>query len=272
MRSASRVRLLAVDLDFTLLDGERTIPPRNAEALRKAQNCGIQVVLCSGRIASGMRLYAEELGLSSPLISCNGAYVVAQTGEILADFRVPQAVSRYVLSCCRENHLPVNVYADDTIHLVEDGEWFQKYLRRVRRANVQWVDLEGMLNLNPNKIILLSDPLTIRDLYERFTRYFQKEEVSIWISEPEYLEFINGACDKGTGLQCVASHLGFQAEEVAAIGDYYNDLPMLEWAGHSAAVANAPPEVQERVDLVVAPHEEGGVAEYVDFLVEAKQG
>ncbi len=272
MNSPLRVRLLAIDLDFTLLDKERAIPPKNAEALRRAQERGIQVVLCSGRVASGMRLYAEELDLSSPLVSCNGAYVVTETGEVLADHRIPLSFSRQVLLFCKKNGFSVNVYADDTIHLVEDGEWSQKYLRRVRRANVRWVGWEQMLNLNPNKIILLSDPLTIRDLYEEFSWHFRDAEVSVWISEPEYLEFISGACDKGTGLRCVAEYLGLRPEEVAAIGDYYNDLPMLMWAGHSSAVGNAPPEVREKVDLVVSHHEEGGVAEYVDFLLKEREG
>ncbi|MEM4408395.1 MAG: Cof-type HAD-IIB family hydrolase [Candidatus Caldarchaeum sp.] len=267
-----RVRLLAVDLDFTLLDCERTIPPQNAEALRRAQQRGIQVVLCSGRIASGMRLYAEELGLTSPLISCNGAFVVTAEGKVLADYRVPVLVTRKVLLFCKEHRLPVNVYANDTVHLVEDGEWSRKYLQRVRRANIRWVSWEEMLRLSPNKIIILSDPMTIRDLYEEFSRGFQGEGVSLWISEPEYLEFISGVCDKGTGLQCVANDLGYGREEIAAIGDYYNDLPMLRWAGHSAAVANAPPEVQAEVDLVVPHHEEGGVAGYVDILVRTYGG
>ncbi len=263
----SAVRLLAVDLDFTLLDSDRSIPPDSAEAVNIALAAGIQVVLASGRVASGMLQYAEELGLDTPLISCNGAYVVSRYGRVITESRLPAAIVQRALRFFWDNGVHAHIYKDNEILIPESNAWTEIYLGRVRRAEHRVATREEMLASSAHKVIAMAAPSQAKDLSLEAAAIFADKGVSVVRSEPEYLELIGSSSDKGTGLAAVAGHLGVLRSQTAAIGDYHNDIPMLRWAAFSAAVANAPPEVQAEADRIVARHDSGGVHEFVRFLV-----
>ncbi|MCH8274054.1 MAG: HAD family phosphatase [Armatimonadetes bacterium] len=261
-------QLLAIDLDFTLLDADRNIPSENRAAVRRARAAGIHVVLASGRIASGMRHYSDQLGLDGPLISCNGAYVVTAGREIIEEHRFSRRYSQRVIRYCRSHGFHVNVYADDKVYFAETSPWTDIYLRRAQRANAEVVGWDALMEIDPLKVILIDSRETVARLQVRFQREFRAQELSVTVSEPEYLEFLSPDCSKGTGLAAVAGILGVPRERTAAVGDYHNDLPMLEWAGHSAAVANAPEAVRAAADVLVPRHDRGGVAAYVDLVLQ----
>lgn len=262
------VDLLAVDIDFTLVDAERHIPEANARALRQAQEAGIHIVLASGRIASSLRLFAEELGLTTPLVACNGAFVLGPKDEVLADHRLASQVVERVVEECQERGVHLNVYADDRVYFAEESAMAEMYLRRARRSMPVILPWGELARLRPNKLIAVGTPHHLEDLRMWAAEALPTGSAVVTYSEPEYLEFLCPNCDKGTGLAEVARALGVPRGRTAAIGDYLNDVPMLAWAGHSAAVANAVPEAKEAADVVVASHEECGVAEYVAMLLK----
>lgn len=263
----ARVRLLAIDLDFTLLDRNRRIPPENAEAVQIAKTAGIEVVLASGRVASGMTQYADELDLHGALISCNGAYVVTRDQEVIAETRLSEDLTRETLAFFHRKGVHAHVYRSEEILLPELNHWTEIYLDRVRKATFRVTDREELYSGGTHKVIAMADPADADRLAEELRLHFREAPVAIVRSEPEYLEVISGSCDKGTGLAAVADKMGVGQNETAAIGDYFNDIPMLRWAGISAAVGNAPLEVQEAAARVVAPYDSGGVSEFVGYLV-----
>lgn len=262
-----KVRLLAVDLDFTLLDTDRTIAEENRVAIREATAAGIHVVLASGRIASGMRQYAEELGLSSPLISCNGAYVISGQGAVISEHRIGTADVQQALEFFWDRGAHAHVYRGDEILLGETNRWTEIYLNRVRRASHRVVESNELWAQPAHKVIALASPEQADQLAAEARAVFSGRAVSVIRSEPEYVEMISEDANKGRGLAAVAAWLGVSRSETAAIGDYHNDLPMLEWAGLSAAVGNAPEEVKQAADIVVSPYNSGGVREFVTHLV-----
>lgn len=262
------IELLAVDIDFTLVDEERRIPEENVLALRRASEAGIQIVLASGRIASSLKLFAEELGLPTPLVACNGALVQHQTGAVLADHRLGAEVVEAVVWECKRRGVHLNVYAEDRVHFAKESALAEMYLRRTRRSVPVILPWDDLTRLSPNKLIAVGTPGELEPLRLWSQQALPPGAVVVTYSEPEYLEFLCPDCDKGTGLAVIARELGIPRERTAAIGDYLNDVPMLRWAGHSAAVANAVPEAKTAADVIVASHEQCGVAEYVAMLLK----
>lgn len=263
-----QVELLAVDIDFTLVDADRRIPEANVRALREAREAGMHIVLASGRIASSLSLFAEELGMTTPMVACNGAFVLDSSGKVLADHRLAPSVVGAVVEECKRRGVHLNVYADDKVHFAEDSAMAEMYLRRARRTVPVLLPWPALAQIEPNKLIAVGEPDNLEDLRSWAAHSLSPDSVVVTYSEPEYLEFLCPDCDKGTGLAVVAQTLGVPRSRTAAIGDYWNDVPMLAWAGHSAAVANAVPEAKAAADVVVASHEECGVAEYVAMLLK----
>ncbi|HWP31491.1 MAG TPA: Cof-type HAD-IIB family hydrolase [Fimbriimonadales bacterium] len=267
---AHPIQLLAIDLDFTLLDGNRNIVPENASAIQRLNEAGIKIALASGRIASSMRHFADEMEIEPSLISCNGAYLVAYNGRVLQEHKVKIEYSNEILSFCQKTGVHAHIYADDTIFFAEENEMLYKYMRRVKRGNVRVLDWDALYGIEPLKIIMMISPDEANDIQRELGTRLPADEVQFTLSEPEYLEVLSAKTDKGEALSSLASALGIPQNQTAAIGDYYNDLPMLEWAGHSAAVANAPEEVKKIVDLVVGANDDGGVAAYIDLILASR--
>ena len=259
-------RLLAVDLDFTLLDAEREIAGENRAAVLRALEAGVAVVLASGRGCAGMRRYAGELGLEGPMVTCNGALVVTPSGGIVKEHvMAPERLSR-VIEFARSGGHHLHLYCRDEVLMASHTPWADVYVQKAKQHPPRAVGWDGMMGATPNKAIIVTSPETVRAIEGEARGLFEEPE-AVTLSEPEYLEFLCPEASKATGLAAVAELLGVSQEETAAIGDYYNDVPMLRWAGVSAAVGNAPEDVKAAANLVVGAHHEHGVAEFIDYLL-----
>lgn len=262
------IRLLAVDLDFTLLDSNREIPEANRRAVRRAWEAGITVVLASGRIASGMARFADHLKLSTPLVSCNGALVIDGNGQTVVERTCHPEVSRRILDYCRAHDHHVHLYAEGAIWFAEPDAYAGTYLSRARQPDHRFVGWEALYSFEPIKLVVMGEPEEVARARSGLSETVGPDRSSVTVSEAEYLEFLPAECSKATGLGALAERLGIARDEVAAIGDYENDLEMVRWAGFGAAVGNALPEVQAAADVVVGTNDEGGVAQFIDLLLE----
>jgi Cof subfamily protein (haloacid dehalogenase superfamily) len=259
------VKLLAVDLDFTLLDAEREIAEVNLRAVRRAVENGIAVALASGRGAAGMRRYAKHLGLNGPMVTCNGAFVVMPTGEIVKEHVMPAERLAKVIDFARSGNHHLHLYCREEVLMPAYTPWVDVYVNKAKQHPPRAVGWDGIAAATPNKAIIITAPETVLEI-EASARALFDESEAVTLSEPEYLEFLCPEANKATGLAAVADFLGIAQAETAAIGDYYNDVPMLLWAGHSAAVENAPDGVRAVATVVVPRHDQGGVATYIEYL------
>jgi Cof subfamily protein (haloacid dehalogenase superfamily) len=259
-------RLLAIDLDFTLLDADREIAEVNRAAVAKAVERGIAVVLASGRGCAGMRKYAEHLGLDGAMVTCNGALVVTPSGEVIKEHVMQPERLAKVLEFSRAGGHHLHLYCRDEVLMAEHTPWADIYVNKAKQHPPKAVGWEGMACATPNKAIIVTSPETVKAI-EGDARALFDEAEAVTLSEPEYLEFLCPEASKATGLAAVAELLGVKQAETAAIGDYHNDIPMLRWAGVSAAVENAVDEAKACADMVVRAHNEHGVAEFIDYLL-----
>lgn len=261
------IRLIAVDLDGTLLTSAREVHPAGAAALREAAGRGLAICLASGRNAASIKPFMVEAGIDGAIVSCNGAFVLGQSGEELLHVELPEEPASIVFEYCLAEGVQVVLYSKDRVYLAEESEWSRLYLKRVRNLEPHRVSWEALTGLHRTKLLLIDAPERI-DLHRaRLAEQVDPSTANAIVSEPEYLEFVAPGTNKLTGLRLIAERAGLNSSQVAAIGDYENDIEMLGWAGYSGAVDNAPDIVKVAAGRVFASNNEGGVAEFVKSIV-----
>lgn len=262
-------RLAAIDLDGTLLNREHRIPPRNARAVQALAARGVVCVIASGRMHEATTRFYYELQLDAPIISYNGAMVKhPRTGEVWHHARVPADAAAEVVQFCTEQGFHLNYYLDDHLYVAQRGVWAEFYVRQTGSPMEVIEDLRALRGSAPTKMILIDTPQTTDRLLERFRRQFGSA-LYITKTNPEYLEFMNPATDKGVALALLAERLGIAREETLAIGDGNNDLPMIRWAGLGVAMQNASDAIRAQADRIARSFDEDGLALFLESLLDA---
>ena len=255
-------RLLAVDLDKTLLMEDGSIPDPVVERLRELHSKGVHLAICTGRVRTSAEHYAKMIGGAS-IVSFNGSVIVSESGMELRSF-IPLALVKDVLDFCYENHIYIQLYDGETIlvdHFTEElkTDLDINFTRYEERGDLRYTELGP----TPKMIALeLSDRVDgiIARMRERFP------QLSMANSSRYVIEIMPLDIDKGHGLKSVARDLGIDKSEVVAVGDSMNDLPMIRWAGTGVAVANADDRLKACADAVTKEKMSLGVLEVADTL------
>jgi Cof subfamily protein (haloacid dehalogenase superfamily) len=264
------IRLLAIDLDGTLLRSDRTPHPESAAALRKAVAEGVIVVLASGRIRTSMVPFAEEIGLRCPIVSCNGALVQNADGQVVAHWKLPTEVFDAVWPYTLEAGAHLNVYTASELLFLKESPFGQEYARRLKTIQPRVASVEEIRGIDISKILVMDHPERIVKHREILEGLVDSNLGRSTLSEPDYLEFLARDVSKGKALAALCAHLGIDRSETAAIGDYLNDKEMLEWVGMSGTVANGHRDLRSVCSVTVRSNDDGGVAEFVlDHVLKA---
>ncbi len=263
------IRLVAMDLDDTLLDSRLQISDHTTVMLRRVVDRGIRITLATGRMFRSARRYAVQLGMDVPLITYQGALVKnAVSGEVLYHRKVPGDMIQPVIDAARAAGYHYQVYFDDNLYmecLTPEG---QAYAELAGVPPMVDKDLPNRLTYEePTKIIIINENLPALQQMEMQLQQRFSGQLYITRSKPHYLEFMNQEATKGRALQAVSEYFAIDRQDVMAIGDSYNDIDMLKWAGVGVAVGNAPPEVKKYADYVTASNDEDGVAAALQHLV-----
>ena len=254
------IKLIACDLDGTLLGEDLALSPRLCEAVRRAQARGIRVTLATGRAYPSAVRFGRSLGISAPLICYQGAQVRALGGAMLHETTLPMRYLPEVIALSQGQGWELAVYAGDEIYqttqLYSDGyyeRWFSLPLRRVD-------DLLAALPADPVKYIAIAPDQTTADRIERELGTLAAGRYQVTRSHAWFVEGLGQGVSKGDALARVAAQLGIVREEVMAVGDSGNDRAMVEWAGLGVAMGNASPEVKTVADVVAPSLAEDGAA------------
>lgn len=263
-----RYRLLATDVDETLLPHAGGISDRVRAAIGRAQQQGVLVTLASGRTFGDTSKYARELGIDLPLISHQGALVKHPlSGEVLHEDLLPTEIMREVIHFCRERDLHLNVYIDDETFMEKTGREFELYSALSRKPQQPVPDLMDVLTRMPTKFIMVSTTPEGIEATLPLVRAHFAGRLSVLRSHPLLIEGVMATVSKGRALAVLAKYLGVRQMETAAIGDNENDMEMLAWAGLGMAMGNATPQVQAVADCVLPPISEDGAAYGIERYV-----
>jgi Cof subfamily protein (haloacid dehalogenase superfamily) len=258
------VRLIATDLDGTLLRNDASITERTRQALRRAQAAGIVVVLASARPPRVLRRFAQAAGVDGLAICSNGAitYDLDRDVALQSVALDPEVVRRIVLA--QREAVPGVCFG------FEQGPRFacDATYAALRTGSLDdaWL-VEDALTLASQpavKLLVRHPERHVDDLLGALV----DEAVTITHAGAPYLEISAPSVHKAWALEALCARLGIAAAEVVAFGDMPNDLPMLRWAGCGVAMANAHPEVLAAAHAVTRSNEEDGVAVYIEWLLE----
>ncbi|QDR81905.1 Cof-type HAD-IIB family hydrolase [Sporomusa termitida] len=262
-----KIKLIALDLDDTLLDSKLAVSPRACAAIRKAVAIGVMVTIATGRMYASALPYARQLGLDVPIITYNGALIKScLSGEVLLNRPVPRELTGQILALCRERGWHVQTYVDDELHVAELNHYAQRY---AELAGVPAVVLGNRLYTEagcPSKILIMADPAEIVKISGQLKAAFAGK-LSIAVSKPTFLELTDPLANKGQALAFLADGLGIKQAEIMALGDSGNDLAMVQYAGWGVAMGNANAAVKAAARLETLSNDADGVAEAIEKYI-----
>jgi len=265
------IRILALDLDDTLLTEELTIGEEDIQAVQAAEEIGVTVLLASGRTLFSMRTYGERLGMwgrEGYMIANNGATVLSTFDQsTLLEKTLDAKIGQEVWRAAQCYGMTMQYYGDGEIFCSGPSPYTEKDCRLTGQVWKVISPFEESLQSPRTKFVVPGDPSILPGLESELKEKIG-EEANIFISKPYFLEILGRDADKGTALQFIAGQCGVPAFEVMAVGDSMNDYGMLSWAGTGVAVANAHPEIIRAADYVTErSHQNCGVAEAIGRFI-----
>jgi Cof subfamily protein (haloacid dehalogenase superfamily) len=258
MPNRKQYKMLALDMDWTLLDNAKHMHKIDKEAVRAAAEAGIVVVFASGRMTVQLIPYAEEVGIKPYLLGYHGNVIHdwKNPAEILHP--VPQNLVDEILEYAYKKRLHLNVYHDEVVYRTYDGPIYNMYKQRTGMVPPLISDNKFVLGKPCPKIMFLDFEEKTDKIYSEMKERYDTE-LNIFKSDKYLVEIMDKRVNKGEGLDIVCKRLSITPEEVIAVGDYENDIPMLEFAGLSVAMGNATDEVKDIADITAPPVSEQGV-------------
>lgn len=263
------VKLVAIDLDDTLLDSGLRISESCVSTINAVQEKGVLVTLATGRMYRSALPYARQLNMDIPLITYQGALVKNSGSEEVLYYKpLPEDIAIKVMEFFKTEEVHYQIYIDDRLYmesLTEEGKYYSNLagVKPVIVDNLIETSREHetmkILAVTENEKHLLDMEIDLKNRYGK--------NLNITRSKPFFLEIMNHLANKGDALQVVSAHYNIDRKDVLAVGDSYNDLAMIEWAGIGVAMGNARDAVKEAADFVTTSNEEEGVAEALKRFV-----
>jgi Cof subfamily protein (haloacid dehalogenase superfamily) len=277
--SSTPIRLLATDIDGTLLNPQFQISEGDLLALRRAHAAGIEIVLVTGRRHRFALPIAQQLGFDLWLISSNGAVTRSLAGETFHRDMMPAATCRQLVGAMQEFRGNTVLTFDTEVkgaivveHLDEIGASIRRWLEKNMEYIEFVVPIEDALVKDPVQAMFCGTMARMGQALHALDRAGMDGSVTVLRTEyPErdlsMIDVLNAGCSKGHALERWAGHRGYQRNQVMAIGDNHNDVEMLEFAGHPVIMGNACEELRGRGWTVTRGNDDCGIAAAVDSVL-----
>ena len=257
-----KYKLLALDMDDSLLSEDLSISPKNIEALHAIEDMGTKIMLCSGRPLASMVKYLDVLGFHNQddyIVSFNGALIHKLSGEEIFNQRISGPILESLIDIGRKNNLDVQLYNDEmTVERYTEKTRIYELLTGLETKIID--DLKTV----KESVKVLYNHVAGPELENHRLELIEKfgDELNIFYSKPNYVEVLNKKSSKGLAIEYLAKKLGIDRSEVVAMGDGFNDVSMLQFAGVGIAVANAADGVKANANYVTkATHNEDALWE-----------
>ncbi len=261
------IKLVAIDLDGTLVDDRNRVSPRVSAAIAAARRRDVEVVIATGRMFRSAVRFATQLELSGPVICYQGAQIRdPATGATLYERLLPQANARAVIEFAVARGVHVNAFAGDELYmgsLTKEGNFYRQ-LSGIEPCLVG--DLGDWLDRDLVKLVLITESGRSRALVAELAAAVPIE-VNVTRSHPRLVEAIDGQVNKGDALRRLAKILKIPISQTMGIGDNLNDLPLVEAAGFGVAMGNGAAETKAIADFVSSSYADDGVAVAIERFV-----
>ena len=255
------VKLFVSDLDGTMLPDGNVVSAENIAAVRRAVEAGVTVTIATGRMFEAALPVARALGVDVPIISYNGGLIKSPSGRVYEEHTVDSALAHDIIAFCKERGWYIQSYSGGVLRYVEacDESCFYENSQQLTGQAVGWDGLFAHTEGNCKLLLATKGRDVTLARAEAMLAAFG-ERVDVTRSADRLIEIVPKGISKASALKSLAGKLGISIAETMAIGDAYNDLPMLQAAGKSIAMGNAFPEVKEVTDYETLTCEENGLA------------
>ena len=262
-----KYKLMAVDVDGTLLDSKKNLTPETIKAIREAVQSGLIFTICTGRPIQGVEPLIDQLGLDLPFITYNGAMIVMGKSRKILYARTMQGEdAKAVFELGNRLQTTIVLWVDNKLYVKPLGHNAEAYSDLSRTEALPIEDLDALIAQGVTKVLFYDKVETIRH-YEQTVGPFVPKTVNYCTSQPFLLEFFDQEVSKANALARLSAYYGFTKDEVIAIGDGQNDLSMIEYAGLGVAMANAEETIKQQADYVTLSNDENGVAHVIKEFI-----
>jgi Cof subfamily protein (haloacid dehalogenase superfamily) len=260
-------KLIAIDLDDTLLDDNLHITKSTIKAMESAIAQGVKVTFATGRSFPSAQKIAAQIGLNVPIITYQGSLIKNLIdGQVIYERSVPSGAASYIYEYCEKHRLHLQLYFSETLYVKEDNEKVRDYARLSNITYQVTENFKKLVQMPQTKMLIIDEP----DLLDRVAvelREALQGQVHITKSKAHFLEFLHPEGNKGAAIAFLADHFGCTMDQVIAIGDSWNDREMLEVAGLGVAMGNAIQELKEAADYVTFSNNEEGVKHVIEKFI-----
>lgn len=263
------IKAIVLDLDGTLTNDAKEITPRTHDTLMRAQQKGLRVILASGRPTYGISAIADELEIGKYggfALAFNGGKIIEWGAEprIIAERILDPALVEPLHAAAKEAGCEILTYQGEGIAATNTRNKYVLHEAFINKMPVvQYEDFVRQVQHPINKCLIVGDPQRLIPLEHRLAKSFEGQ-LSVYRSAAFFLECMPQGIDKAASLQVLAEKMGISREEMIAVGDGYNDLSMIRFAGMGVAMANAARDVQDAADYITYSNQEDGVAHVVE--------
>jgi Cof subfamily protein (haloacid dehalogenase superfamily) len=266
------IRLIALDIDGTLVGEDLVVGDRTLRAVAEATRRGIAVSLVTGRMAASAQPFAEALGLTGPIVAQQGALIRAMAppgsrrpGRLLYHRRLTPAVTQDIVRWCRERALVPHFNYLEWMVVGADEQRLDEYRLFVGDRLRIVADVLERARKPVTKVVAIGEGNHSIDVLDEARAYFAGR-AEVTLSHPRFLEFLAPGVSKGQAVRWLARRLGVPLSQAMAVGDQYNDLEMITEVGHGVAMPSAPAAVQAAAQFVAPPVSEQGAAQMIERI------
>lgn len=263
-------KLVVLDIDGTLVNSKKQITEKTKEYIKKASEMGVRFIIASGRTPYGILPIAKEIELEKIggyILAYNGgACVNCETMDVLYEEFIDKSYMSKIYDFACENNLPLMTYKDDILYTPNETTEYIKLESNINNLTIRKPEnfMEEM-GFDFPKALYTDKPEIISQYIQKAKETFP--ELEVFTSEPFFLEVCPKGIHKATGIEKIIEILGVKREEVIAIGDGFNDVTMIEYAGLGIAMDNAHDDIKAIADYVTASNDEDGVCQAIEKFI-----
>lgn len=271
-----KYKLLCTDMDGTLLNDNKEISERNKNAIKLANEKGLKIVVCTGRMFNSANFYADMIEVKTPIISANGAFIREKDrNEVIYKNILGKENCKAILKILKKHgiyinfHSPNSIFSNKMAYSTKIYSDMNKFLPKDSQIDINIVtDWEEVFEKHEDSIVkCIAIDENLEKIKEAKKEMLELEGVEVVSSYDNNFEIMAKGVSKGRGVEILAGFYNLKPEEIICIGDNENDLSMIEYAGLGVAMGNGSEEVKNKADYVTDSNNEDGVAKVIEKFV-----
>ncbi len=262
-----KYRLIASDMDGTLLDADNKITDTTISRIKAAIKKGVVFTLCTGRPLQGVKKYIDLLDLDCPVITYNGAVIAhSKTGRILFSRNMDRDDARKVFYLAKEKNTMFILWSQNKLYASEISEKTAFYENITSTKAILLTDFDRVAEQGITKFLWYDAP-EILDIWSDELKNESLNETTFTKSRPYFMEFFSNKVSKAVAMEKLGEYYGIDKSRMIAIGDQGNDLPMIQYAGLGVAMANGTDAVKAAADYITETNTRNGVAKVIEKFI-----